>query len=217
MHLFNLPHTTLVNKVVPKNAFDHYTTAKQKKLFADLVSKITWLHKLSPDTVNLEGKEIKEIQIFQLELKIKEEVQILLDIIDKAIPYYIIFIIKYEDQVYLSTSTKHPHPVNEDNAVIDWTFRTDWFSPTENRFTLQLKKSLDAVYHDFCTQLSEGSNIPSKSLNDLVQYKKQTALLEKEISKLKKSIANCKQFNQRVEFNLRLNSLEDQLHALLHK
>jgi len=215
MELFSLPHTTKVNRVIPKNAFDSYTTAKQKKLFTDLIAKITWTHKIATDTVNLEAKDMKEIQVFWIELKAKEDIQPVLDIIDKAIPYPIIFIVEHERLVYLSTSTKHPHPINEDNAVIDWTFKTDWFVPEENKYTIQLKKSIDAVYHDFCIQLSDKPSMASRPIQDLIAYRKQVSALEKEIARLKSSIANSKQFKDKVELNLKLKATEDKLQSLL--
>ena len=207
MELFNLPHTAKVNRVIPKNAFDAYTNSKQKKLFTDLILRITWQQKLSPDTVNLEAKEILEIQIFKIELKVREEIQSLLDIINKAIPYNIIFIVEESDAIYLSTSTKHPHPVNADNSVIDWTFRTSWFYHNENAYSLHLKKSLDAVYHDFCIQLSGKKSMAKKSLQDLVHYNKQIDTLEKEIIQLKKIIKNSKQYKYKVELNLLLKQM----------
>lgn len=217
MDLFSLPHTAKVNRVIPKNAFDNYTTAKQKKLFTDLIARITWTHKLSTDTVNLEGKDIKEIQVFRIELKVKEEIQTVLDIIDKSIPYNIVFVIEFDGKIYISTSTKHPHPINEDNAVIDWTFKTGWFLPSENKYTLQLKKSIDAVYHDFCIQLSGKSSMATKPLQDLIAYKKKVDALEKEISRLKSGIANSKQFNNKVDLNLKLKAKENELKSLLSK
>jgi hypothetical protein len=214
MELFNLPHTAKVNRVIPKNAFDAYTNSKQKKLFTDLILRITWQQKLSPDTVNLEAKEILEIQIFKIELKVREEIQSLLDIINKAIPYNIIFIVEESDAIYLSTSTKHPHPVNADNSVIDWTFRTSWFSHNENAYSLHLKKSLDAVYHDFCIQLSGKKSMAKKSLQDLVHYNKQIDTLEKEIIQLKKIIKNSKQYKYKVELNLLLKQRSKELKTL---
>ena len=114
----------------------------------------------------------------------------------------------------MSTSVKHPHPLNENNSVIDWRFRTDWFQSNENKYSFNLKRNLDAVYHDFCNQLSGAPKMANKSLRDLVEYKQQLYTLEKEIEKLKASIANCKQFNRKVELNLQLNSLHDQLKSL---
>jgi len=172
------------------------------------------LQKLSPETINLEAKEIKEIQIFKIELKVREEVQPLLDIINKAIPYNIIFIIEESDSIYLSTSTKHPHPVNNDNSVIDWTFKTSWFTQNENTYSLHLKKSLDAVYHDFCIQLSGKKSMAKKSLQDLVHYNKQIDTLEKEIIQLKKIIKNSKQYKYKVELNLLLKQRSKELKTL---
>jgi hypothetical protein len=215
MELFKLPHTAKVNRVIPKNAFDSYTTAKQKKQFTYLIARITWTHKLSKDTVNLEGKDIKEIQVFRIELKVKEEIQTVLDIIDKSIPYNIVFVIEFGGSIYISTSTKHPHPINEDNAVIDWTFKTGWFLPSENKYTLQLKNSIDAVYHDFCIQISGKPSMATKPLQDLIAYRKKVDALEKEIAKLKSGMASSKQFNNKVELNLKLKATEDELQSLL--
>ncbi|MHC1777532.1 MAG: DUF4391 domain-containing protein [Lentimicrobium sp.] len=217
MEVFNLPSSAKVGKVIPKNAFESYTNTRLRKLLIDIIARITWLYKLSPETLNLEANEIKEIQIFKIELKVKEEIPAILDLVDKAIPYNIIFIIEKDEEIYLSTSVKHPHPLNDNNSVIDWRFRTDWFLPIENKYSLILKRSLDAVYHDFCNQLSGAPMNESKSLKDLVEYKQQIYTLEKEIEKLKTSIANCKQFNRKVELNLKMKERESDLMELFQR
>ena len=38
--MLNLPKSTVVKKVIPKNAFDAYTNTKQKKAFADKIVRI---------------------------------------------------------------------------------------------------------------------------------------------------------------------------------
>lgn len=215
MELFSLPHTTKVNRVIPKNAFDNYTTPKQKKLFTELIARIIWTHKLSTDTINLEAKDIKEIQLFKIELKVKQEIQPVLDIIDKSIPYTIIFVVEYDTMVYISTSSKHPQPTNENNSVIDWTFKTDWFEFSQNKYKLQLKKSIDAIYHDFCIQLSGSSKMMSRSLQDLIVFKKNVDALKKEIGRLKYAMTKSKQFNNKVELNLKLKEKEQELNNLI--
>lgn len=214
MAVFQLPNSTQVGRVIPKNAFDTYATVKQKKLFTDLIARITWSHKLSEDTVNLEGKNLKEIQVFKIELKKKEEIQTLLDVIDKAIPYHIIFVIEHDESIYLSTSTKHPHPTNENNSVIDWTFKSAWLLISENQFNLKLQRSLDAVYHDFCIQLAGNIHNSNKSLPELIAYQKKVTTLEKEISKLKSAISRSKQFNQKLGFNQKLKAAEKELEEI---
>lgn len=215
MEVFKIPNTAKVQRVIPKNAFDAYVNTKQRKMFTDLVARITWLYKLSPDTVNLDAKELSEIQVFKIELKVNEDIQPVLDAIDKSIPYNIIFIVEYEGQVYLSTSVKHRHPVNADNAVVDWTFKSSWFNPSANKYRLQLRKNLDAVYADFCFQLSGNHHLVNRSLQELVEHSQQVHSLKKEIAQLQKSMRSSKQFNNKVELNLLLQQRSKELKALL--
>lgn len=208
--MFKLPETTKLNKIIPKNAFDSYTNTKQKKEFADNVSRITWSNKLSVDTTNLQSKEILEIQIFTIGLKEKTQIKSILNIIDKAIPYPIIFIIRNGKSVYLSTSPKHNNPKNEDLAVIDYTYSTDWFNENENEFQIELKDSVDWVYKTFCEQFNK-LKATVKDLKELVATQKEIDSLNKEIEKVKLAIARSKQFNKKVELNIKLKDLECRL------
>ncbi|MDH7913475.1 DUF4391 domain-containing protein [Winogradskyella sp. SYSU M77433] len=206
MAIFELPISTKVQRVIPKNAFDQYTNSKQKKLFTDLISRIVWTHKLSTETTNLPSKEIEEIQVFKIELKTKEDIQIPLDIINKSIPYPIIFIVKFGEEMFISTSTKHPHPLNQDNSIIDWTFKSNWLKIEENKYILNLKGTLDAVYKDICIQLSGKPEFKTKSLTKIVVYQQEVDKLEKDILKLSSEITRTKQFNKKVELNTVLNN-----------
>lgn len=211
MEFFSLPSTTIVNRVIPKNTFDKYTNTKQKKLFADWVGRITWLHKLSASTTNIEPKDINEIQVFLVELKVKKDIAPVLDIIDRSIPYPIIFTIAYKDELYFSTSSKHPNPSNENNAVIDWTFKSEWITTEENPYQIRLRKNLDWVFHDFCAQLTGNEQAASLSHEELIKQRETATKLEKEIAKLKSRIASTPQFNKRVELNLKIKELETKL------
>lgn len=206
--MFNLPETTKLNKIIPKNAFDSYTNSKQKKLISDCISRITWSHKLSLDTTNLQSKEIIEVQVFNIELKEKVQIKSILPIIDKAIPYPIIFVIRYDDSVYISTSPKHSNPHDENTAVIDYTFSTDWFDENENTFRIELKNNLDFVYKTFCEQFNNPV-ILIKDLKELVANQKDADSYNKEIQNLKNAISKCKQFSKKVELNMKLNDLEN--------
>src|SRR5665811_603852 len=126
MGLFQLPPATQVNRIIPKNAFDKYTDSKEKREFIGKVEKIRWLHKISPDTTNLSFKAVAELQIFELSLRLKDEIPDLVKIIDRSIPYPIIFILTFGEELRLSISKKHQHPTNEDNSVLDWSFTSPW-------------------------------------------------------------------------------------------
>jgi len=211
MNMFNLPYSTEVNKVIPKNAFESYSTPKQKKQFTEQIQKITWLNKLSVETTNLDSIEIREIQIFHLELKFKQKIDSLITVIDKAIPYPIIFIIVFQDEHYISTSKKHLHPLNQDNAIVDWKFETDWFFKNDNRYTLKLRKSLDDVFFDFCNQLVIPHENVLKTVEEIMEFDKNVSSITKEIEKLKVAIKKCNQFNKKVDLNIQLNIAQQKL------
>lgn len=215
MNYFQLPDRTKVNRVVPKNAFDDFTNTKQKKLFTDKVNRITWTNKLSKETINLDANEIQEIQVFRIELKVKEDIAAILQIIERTISYHIVFIVQFSDELYLSTSAKHPHPVNEDKAVVDWTFKSDWFRLEEPKYKLELKTSLDAVFKHLCVQLSGKSSLKAQPLSFIVAHQQQIDSLTKEISALKSRISKSRQFNEKVELNLLLLQKESELKKLL--
>jgi hypothetical protein len=215
MDFFNLPSRTKVGRVVPKNAFDEYTNTKQKKQFTDGIQRITWTHKLSSETVNLEAKDIKEIQVFKVELKEQTDILKILEIINKSIPYHIVFWVEYNQEAYISTASKHPHPTNEDVSVIDWTFTSDWFNKKNNSYAFNLKGSLDAVFKDLCVQLTGKPDLEKQSLDAILKNQQEIDRLKKEVSKLKSAISKSKQFNEKVELNLKLKEAQKEFKKVI--
>lgn len=215
--MFNLPLSTEFNKIIPKSAFDKVTNTKQKKQFVDHIERIKWINKLSPQTINLSGKEVVEIQIFEILLKEKEAIVDLLDVIDKTIPYHIIFILKYGGEVLLSASQKHPHPTNIGVSVIDWRFNSTWI--TEEAipcpYRLNLKQSLDYVFSDICTQLSGKMVNTIQGITGLIEQERRIKVLESSISKLQSALKRTKQFNIKVKLNLELQEKKAELKKII--
>lgn len=204
--MFDLPKYTIVDKSIPKNAFDNYTNTKQKKLFSEYVNSIRWTNKLSSSTIKLPSKDIEEIQIFNISLKKKGDISSILDIIDRSIPYHVIFVINFNGEILLSVAKKHSHPKNENNSIIDWVFQSDWIISNEFSYKLDLKESIDAIFSDICNQLS-GNN--DKTINELVESNLKKESLEKKIKQIKQQIKSCKQFNKKVELNLQLDKMNN--------
>ncbi|ARV07588.1 hypothetical protein BTO04_13200 [Polaribacter sp. SA4-10] len=216
MNYFQLPSQTIKDKSIPKKAFYEYTTSKQKQLFIDVVDKIKWQYKLASDTINLEGIEVQEIQVFEINLKQKKNIESVLPIIEKAIPYHIIFMISFNDEVMLYTSQKHAHPVNENNSVVDWIFKTDWFNRSLRKYTINLKESLDKIFSDFCFQLSNNSDPGSKkNLKELIEKEQKIQELKNQIIRLEAQIKRTKQFNRKQPLNGTLNQLKIELKSII--
>lgn len=184
-----LPKPTQVNKVIPKNAFDLYCTSQLKKLFSDTIERIRWTHKLAWETTNLPTHEIKEIQCFDIELRQKEGFEEVLRIIDRAIPYPILYKLMLGDSRKWVISQKHPHPTNEDNSVIEWTFESLW-TTNQSDLKVELKESLDTVFRKLCLEVSGELSPDHVAIQELVELKKKSADLESKIQKIKSRIAN---------------------------
>ena len=202
--MLKLPASTIVDKIIPKNSFEEYATAKQRKLLSSYVARIKWLNKISTQTVNLQGKEINEIQIFELELKEKFNINELLALINKVIPYQILFVLRFNEEVMYSVSKKHIHPANENQAVVDWTFSTTWTNVIDDQFEIQLSKTLDFVFQDICFKISGKDTAKEKDIETLIAKEQQLKQLNSEIEKTQKAIDKCHQFNKRVELNQKL-------------
>jgi hypothetical protein len=209
-----LPSSTVVGKVVHKKMFDDYTNTTQRRKLTDMVSRIIWTHKLAPETLNLKAIDIPEIQVFRLELKTMGNVLHILDFINKAIPYPILFEVEYETSVFLAISIKHPHPLNENKTVIDWTFQTDWFLREDYRYQLKLKKSIDAVYRNICAQIYGDQSLEEKSIPHILEHCQAIASLQKEVERLRRDISACNQFNRKVGMNILLKEKESVLSNL---
>lgn len=208
--MFDLPKSSLVDKVIPKNVFDAFTNAKQKKAFKDKVLRITWKNKLSLETIHLKGMEVKEIQIFLIELKQQTEITDLLKTIQRAISYHIICIVRFESMYFVSTAAKHPHPQNEDISVIDYIFQSEWILFQDFHFNIELQGSLDIVFKNFIAQFSN-NNQSQKTLDAIVAHEKERDRLEYKIKQLEAQINRTKQFNRKVELNQELNRLKSKL------
>ena len=70
--MYNLPQSTIVNRVIPKKTFVNQLGAntRMKDHFTNDVVRVEWLAKLAPSTINVaDGKEVHEITIFLVPIK----------------------------------------------------------------------------------------------------------------------------------------------------
>ena len=216
--MFNLPKTTIVDKIIPKVKFYEKTGAnsKLKQLFIDDIEQIIWKNKLSKDTINLdEGKKVKEIEIFEITLKHKDLSKDILKTIDKFIPYQILYILRFEDKIKFTIAYKDNNKNNENIMVVDSYYESDWINENECNISLDLINSLDYVYNELIKSFIP-REIPKNNIDIkyIVQNEKEIQILEKEIDKLEKTLRKEKQFNKKVEVKKILREKIKQLQNL---
>lgn len=218
--MFNLPKTTVVNKVIPKIKFYEKTGAnsKLKQLFIDDIEQIIWKNKLSKDTINLqEGNTVKEIEVFEINLKHKNLSKDILKTIDKFIPYHIFYVLSFEDEIKITIAYKENNKNNENLMVVDSYYESEWMNKNDCSIQLDLINSLDYVYNEFIKFLIP-RDLPKGNDNDIesiIENEKQIQILEKEIEQLEKNLKKEKQFNKKVEIKKLLREKKKYLETLI--
>lgn len=203
---FNLPKQAYVDKFIPKSKFflKAAVNSKLKQEFSDSIEKITWIYKIAESTVNINKTDkIEEIEIFQIELKKKEIPKNVLKIIDKTIPYPILYVFTcvggFAYGITLKGEGEQRYYFTEWNEEKDFTFSG---------------LTLEKVYQGLITAFID-SGQENKDFAAIVATDKQVDILEKEIAALKNKIKNEKQFNKKVELNKVLLEKKKSLESIL--
>ena len=209
--MLNLPKSTEFNKRIPKQKFYEHAQIKPsiKKSFMEQVRIIYWRNKIATTSTNLTiGKNVTEIEVFEIQLYSKNLDESILKVIDNAIPYHIIFILRYENLQQAWIAYK-------EGDKIKGYYHTEWL---ENLSLTLQGLTLDEVYENFLRQiagesLQAGQN--AKPLKDIIEYNEKIQQLQKQIEKLEKKVKTEKQFNIQVKFNDELKSLRKELVKLI--
>lgn len=191
--MINLPKSCLVNRFIPKKVFYEKSNINQitKEEFINIVDKITWIYKLSPETIGInKTKDIEEIEVFQIELKEKVVPKNVIKAVTNSIQYKILFILKYNDEFcYL--------------IKLEDVYYTNWNEEINFEFTsINLSNLCESIAKSI---LHEESN--TKNFNEIIENINEKKELQDKIDKLTKRIRQENQFNRKVELNQELNKL----------
>ena len=217
--MINLPKSTEFNKRIPKQKFYEKlnVTPALKRSFIDQIKTVIWRNKIAESTINISpGKTVIEIEIFEIQLCTPELDTDVLKIIDKEIPYHIVFILSYEGKYQAWTAYKEETVSGNSAFKVDTYYHTEWLEE-EN---LPLKADgldIDKVYENFVRQIAGDAlkNVNDESLKESVEREKKREQLKKQIAALEAKIRKEKQFNKQVEMNGRLKKLRKELEYLL--
>jgi hypothetical protein len=206
------PESTHFNKRIPKQKFYEKLPiqAQLEKLFVSEIDTVYWRYKLSTDTINLDlGKDVLEIQIFEITLKSRSISRTVLETIDSHVPYHLVFVLKHENMGQLVIGYKEKQSKRNDRYTVHSYYETTWKSFADLSLSID-GLNLDRVYENFINQIS-GGLVRSESgieIRDEVQKVKEDARRDAEIEALEKKIRNEKQFNRQVELKRELEMMK---------
>ena len=213
--MLDFPTKTFFNKPVPKNKFYEHLDVKPalKKVFVNQIEKIVWRNKLSPATLNVQpGTRVQEIQVFEISLKSSPLDEAALKLIDKGIPYHILFLLKHDDLYMACMGYK-----DLSDKTISQYFKTDWMSLDE----LPLQTSgvtLDDVYDGYIKQINSRLDTDSAmSLKDVIRDDAQRAKIERQIARLEAQMRTEKQPRRKFELAQTIQKLENDQHGQTEK
>ncbi|HPM11829.1 MAG TPA: DUF4391 domain-containing protein [Paludibacter sp.] len=222
--MIELPASTFFNKRVPKQRFyeNLSVTSELKAIFVEQIDRIIWRNKIAPETLNLaKGEKVSELQVFELFLNQKGLDQRALQLMDREIPYHLLFLLRFEDQLQAVIAFKQQSLSKAGNFVVENYYQTDWHKANELKLRLE-GLDMDAVYEGFIRQIagerleqpSPAAQTTRESLADAVARDKQRQSLGRKIDALQKKVHHEKQFNRQVALNAQLKRLKKQLEDL---
>lgn len=197
------PASCIVDKVVPKTMFYKFmeVNPKMKAHFVNDVVSITWLYKLSAQTLNATDSEtMKEIEVFVAQLKGSDCPPDLFAFIDSNMPHHIVFILTYEDNAMLLLNYKEWADDTHTKFKIRQTFASPWVKKEELQLPVQ-GQSLNRIYDNFVASVSGIGEHKAGAMAAIVELKQRIAKLEAELKALQAKVRKEPQFNMQMEMN----------------
>ncbi|MBI9060151.1 MAG: DUF4391 domain-containing protein [Labilibaculum sp.] len=199
-----LPGNAFVNKFIAKSKFYERATlsTKLQNEFIRKIQKITWKYKLAEETIGIPKTEnVTEIQIFEIELKEQIIPKNVLKIIDKSIPYPILYIFTYKDNFAYGITLK-------DNTNAQNYYFSEWDENIEFDF---VGIDLEKVYQKLIKSFIKNESKTKDKFEDIIKTDSEIKQLEKDIFSLESKIRKEKQFNRKIELNKVLLEKKQQL------
>lgn len=218
--MLNIPDRALVNRRIPKVKLYKQigVDTKLERKFIDEIENITWKYKLSKETTNLQPtKETVEIQVFEIYLKEKAISEEVLENIDRVIPYPILFILRYEDDIKLTIAHKERNKIDENKMVVHTYYQSEWMKEHELDIDILKGLTLKEVYNNIIRQLIPIKNTMEEDIEKLIELNERIESLKREIKKLEKKMKVEKQFNRKVDLNIELQKKKKELEQLLNR
>jgi hypothetical protein len=215
--LFEYPRNASFGRMLPKSKiYEHaHPSTATKELFVRQVEQIVWQYKLAPETINIKGTpSVPEIQVFSVALKdsaLKTEV---LCCIDQAIPFPILFELKYDGKVKPIAAFKRPSEADATKWVISEYFDGDWAPDDTPRKPLPMVFDLEALYGHLLMPLMPYPARAGEGLQTLVERMERIRLIQRELERCEARLRKEKQFNRKIAINAELRDLKQELENL---
>ena len=205
--MLELPKTTEFGRRVPKQKFyEHLDVSSEvKRLFVEQIRLITWSNKLSPQTMNIaEGQTVSEIEVFHIKLTGQELDKRALELMDKQIPYHILFLLERSDGTARLSQTGG-------NAFrLRQSYATPWQRMDELHLPLQAL-DMDGLYEGIVRAVAGDAlrATAAENLKDAVEQMQEQEKLQRQLQQLRARMKKEKNLAKQMELRREIKRLEN--------
>lgn len=215
--LFAYPKQAAFGRNLPKSKIYEHTqlTKTMRNKFVSQIEKIVWQYKLAPETINLPSKKsAPEIEVFTITLKTRDVRIEILQAIDNAIPFPIIYELIFDGRIKVAAAFKRPSEADSLKWVTDIYFESDWQKIDAKRKPLPVALDVAGLYEQILRELMPVHPRANESITEQVQRVGMIRGKRTEAAKLEARLKKEKQFNRKVEINAQLRSLRKAIDVL---
>ena len=213
--MLGLPRSTEFNRRIPKQKFyeNLSVTPAIRKAFTEQIKIIYWRNKLAATTLPLAtGGQVTEIEVFEVRLNSPDLDEGVLRLIDREIPYHILFLLEQDGKYQAAMGYKEAAGSGKTAFKVDRYYRTEWMDEAELPLHLE-GLTLDAIYENFIRQIA-GNNLRAgedTTLKERIEQQKQREQLEKQLAALESRIRKEKQPKKKFELVSELKKIQESL------
>jgi len=218
-NILKYPQSTIVNRVVPKTMFYKFmeVNPRMKSRFVNDVVNITWLYKLSAGTLNVtDTDEMKEIEVFVVNLKQPDCPTDLFTFIDTNMPHHIVFVLIHDNNAMLLINYKDWTDGTHTKFKITQAFASPWMPIANLELSVQ-GQSLPRIYDNFVAQVSGIGEHKAGALEEIVALKAQITKAEAELASLQKKMRKEPQLDRQLAINKQVKAKRQELSELKQK
>ena len=194
---FGLPHTTEVNKALPKKAIFAKFGLKpaQRDHFDADISRLVISHEITTRSVPaLATVDIQAIYVITVLLKRKDYDSRNIELLTKLIPQKLVIALTLDDQVQFAIHHERM-------------FFTQW-QPIDSAALPLTGLSLDDVWQSFVTTIGDINIQDGNSLSEQIAHNEQQEKLQKQIAALEAKMRKEKQPRKKLELHQQIQKLK---------
>lgn len=226
-----------VGTIIPKKQLyaNMNVSREGQTLITGNVAKMIWQYSFNPSTIAIkpykdEIREYPEIEIIEVSLNsTSANVRKIADLIMRAIPYPMLLVFTAENQIQLWSANQRTNLADSSKNTIEEFIETNWINlaliqPKEEKFLKQLdvnELSFADFYQFYCgfvdriivynASLFTDNELDLKYATKIKERYYKILELQKQINEMKSIIYKEKQFNRKVELNMKIKKLRQEL------